>query len=193
MVLDHEDHALPSDTDELDAYEQSAVAPIDDETGADTPDVLEDLMNETRADALADTDPLAELLAESLAATREELEAKAARERRKRGGQSAAEAAEDAERLRRWELAHEWKPVANVALFERHTCDSCGRHQTIFRQLMTRQQHRHLRDSQRWQQAEGALTDLPNEVVVQKWSSPMCPACAPQAGFEFRNVTEWTQ
>ena len=102
---------------------------------------LEDLLAESQADdSPDDSDPLAELLAESLAATREALEAKQARERAKRGGQSAAEAAEDAERIRRWELAHEWKAVANVALFERHTC-ACGRHQTIFRQLMTRQQH----------------------------------------------------
>lgn len=148
---------------------------------------LEDLLAESTTTA----DPLEELLAESLTATREAREAKAARERRKRGGQSAAQQAEDAERLRRWELAHEWKPVANVALFERHTCNSCGRHQTIFRQLMQRQQHRHLRDSQRWQQVEASKADLPNEVVVQKWETPMCPACAPQAGFEFKNVMEW--
>lgn len=176
--------------EELDSYEQSAVAEIDEDTGIETPDVLEDLMNETRQQALTDTDPLDELLAESMAATKEALEAKLARERRKRGGQSAEQQAEDAERIRRWELAHEWKPVANVAMFERHVC-ACGRHQTIFRQLMTRQQHRHLRDSQRWQQADAALTDLPNEVVVQKWETPMCPACSPQVGFEFRNVTEW--
>ena len=150
---------------------------------------LEDLLTESQSSLEAD-DPLNELLAESLAATREQLEAKAARERAKRGGLSAAQQAEDAERIRRWELAHEWKAVANVALFERHTC-ACGRHQTIFRQLMTRQQHRHLRDSQRWQRADASLADLPNEVVVQKWKTPMCPACAPQAGFEFRNVTEW--
>lgn len=151
---------------------------------------LEDLLTESQSSLEESDDPLNELLAESLAATREALEAKAARERRKRGGQSAEQQAEDAERIRRWELAHEWKAVANVALFERYTC-ACGRHQTIFRQLMTRQQHRHLRDSQRWQQADAALTDLPNEVVVQKWQTPMCPACSPQVGFEFRNVTEW--
>ena len=139
---------------------------------------------------MADTQELDELLEESMAAARERLEAKAAHDRAKRGGQSAAEQAEDAERIRRWELAHEWKTVANVALFERHTC-ACGRHQTIFRQLMTRQQHRHLRGSQRWQQADASIANLPNEVVVQKWETPMCPACAPHAGFEFRNVTEW--
>lgn len=150
------------------------------------PDELEGLLVESQA---AESD-LDDLLAESLAAAREEAEAKQARERAKRGGQSASEAAEDAERIRRWELAHEWKAVANVALFERHTC-ACGRHQTIFRQLMTRQQHRHLRDSQRWQRVDASLANLPNEVVVQKWETPMCPACAPQAGFEFRNVTEW--
>lgn len=150
---------------------------------------LEDLLTESQSSLEAD-DPLNELLVESLAAAQEQLEAKAARERAKRGGLSAAQQAEDAERIRRWELAHEWKAVANVALFERHTC-ACGRHQTIFRQLMTRQQHRHLRDSQRWQRADASLADLPNEVVVQKWETPMCPACSPQAGFEFRNVTEW--
>lgn len=149
---------------------------------------LEDLLAESQANG--GTDPLDDLLAESMAATKEALEAKQARERRKRGGQSAADAAEGAERIRRWELAHEWRAVANVALFERYECQ-CGRHQTIFRQLMTRQQHRHLRDSQRWQQADSALTDLPNEVVVQKWQTPMCPACSSQVGFEFRNVTEW--
>lgn len=161
--------------------------PTGRQLAADADTELEDLLTESQAD---DSDPLAELLAESLAATREALEAKAARDRAKRGGQSATQQAEDAERIRRWELAHEWKAVANVALFERHEC-ACGRHQTIFRQLMTRQQHRHLRDSQRWQQADASLTDLPNEVVVQKWQTPMCPACSPQAGFEFRNVTEW--
>lgn len=154
---------------------------------ASDPD-LESLLAESEPES----DPLAELLAESLTATREAAEAKAARERRKRGGQSATEAAEDAERLRRWELAHEWRPVANVALFERHTCLTCGQHQTIFRQLMQRQQHRHLRDSQRWQQVEASLASLPNEVVVQTWETPMCPACAAQAGFSFDRVTEWS-
>jgi len=148
---------------------------------------LDDLLAESQAD---NSDPLDDLLAESLAATREAQQAKEARERIKRGGQSAAQQAEDAERIKRWELQNEWKAVANVALFERYRC-ACGRQQTIFRQLMTRQQHRHLRDSQRWQQADAALTDLPNEVVVQKWETPMCPACSPQVGFEFRNVTEW--
>lgn len=147
---------------------------------------LDDLL----AESTSTVDPLDELLAESLVATREAQEAKAARERAKRGGLSAAQQAEDNDRIRRWELAHEWKAVANAALFERHSC-ACGKHQTIFRQLMTRQQHRHLRDSQRWQQADASIANLPNEVVVQKWETPMCPACAPQAGFEFRNVTEW--
>lgn len=135
-------------------------------------------------------DPLDELLAESLAATREAADAKIARERIKRGGGSAKERAEDEARIQRWELAHEWKPVANVALFERHEC-ACGRHQTIFRQLMIRQQHRHLHMSQRWQQTTASIADLPSEVVVQKWASPICVQCAPRAGFTFNNVTEW--
>lgn len=146
---------------------------------------LDDLLAESQAN-----DPLDSLLAESLEAVNVEKEAKAARERVKRGGQSVAQRQEDAERIRRWELAREWETVANVALFERHTCQ-CGKHSTIFRQLLTRQTHRTLRHSTRWQTTDKVDTDLPYEVVVQKWESPMCVQCSDIFGFEFKGVTEW--
>lgn len=135
---------------------------------------------------------LDDLLAESMVSVKAEREAKAARERLKRGGLSAADQAADAERIRQWELANEWKVVANVAMFERYRC-ACGRQQTIFRQLMQRQQHRHLRDSMRYQRAETQKADLPNEIAVQKWEVPMCTHCSPAAGFDFntQQVKEW--
>lgn len=141
---------------------------------------------------LDDLDPLEALFQESIAASREAQAAKDARERVKRGGLTSAEQAADAERIRRWELAHEWKPVANVALFERHRC-ACGRQRTIFRQLMQRQEHRHMHGAMRWQQVESSRLDLPSEVAVQKWESPMCPDCISGHGYSFEQgkVTEW--
>ena len=162
-------------------------ADIDDLEGVE--DELDALLTPEPPDD--EVDPLDELLAESMATVKDQLEAKLARERLKRGGNTAAQQAEDAERIRRWELANEWQAVANVALFERHRCN-CGRQQTIFRQLMQRQQHRYLRDSTRWQAVEAINAELPKEVVVQKWATPMCTECSPQSGFVFEHVTEWT-
>lgn len=156
---------------------------------------LEDLLHEATdpvaEEQAAEIDPLDELLSESLAEVAEQRATKDARERLKRGGATATQRAEDEERIRRWEALHEWKAVANVAQFERHKC-ACGRQQTIFRQLMTRQVHRHLKVV-RWQQAETTLADLPNEIVVQKWETPMCTYCADTRGFDFKtqSVKEW--
>lgn len=154
---------------------------------------LEDLLEESLTPAARqEPDPLEALLAESMAGAKEAAAAKAARERLKRGGQSAKDKAEDEERIRRWELANEWRTVANVALFERHRC-ACGRQQTIFRQLMERQENRHLRGSHRWQKVKATRPDLPCEIAVQKWETPFCTHCSGDAGFDFQTcrVTEW--
>lgn len=162
----------------------------------DGDDPLAALMAEVRSDtdkAHAEAgDVLDDLLAESMAEVKEAQAVKNARERLKRGEVSDKERQAGEERIRRWELANEWRPVANVALFERYKC-ACGRQQTIFRQLMQRQEHRHMRGTQRWQQVEAGKADLPNEVAVQKWNTPMCTECSPRAGFTFGagRVTEW--
>ena len=129
-------------------------------------------------------------MAESLGQAKQELLAKTARERLKRGSGSQQEREEDAARIRAWEATHEYTDAANVALWERHRC-ACGRQQTIFRHFMTRQVHRYLRTTQRWVKTDELDDDLPNETMVQKWNTPMCTHCAPQAGWEFKNVTEW--
>lgn len=134
-----------------------------------------------------DFDDLEALLGEAKAAERDAAEVKAARERAKRGGLAPAQREEDVQRLREWEAKHEWRAVANVAQFERHRC-ACGRQQTIFRQLMQKQQHRHLRGSVRYVQVEVQLADLPNEILVQKWSTPMCTECCTRQGFDFTTM-----
>lgn len=170
----------------LDSFEAAAIAPLSGEDGMGD---LEALLEDSRT--IPDADPLEDLLAESMAATKEAQAAKAARERIKRGGLTAKEREADEERIRRWELQNEWRAVANVALFERHRCN-CGRQQTIFRQLMERQEHRHLRGSFRWQKTTASKAGLPNEIVVQKWETPMCTYCSTQAGFDFSgSVKEW--
>lgn len=142
------------------------------------------------AESVEGLDPLDALLAESMETVKQNKEAKLARERLKRGGQSAAQIAEDAERIRQWELAHEWTIVANVAFWERHECDGCGHHQTIFRQFMHRQVHNRMAKTERWVEADKMSAEHPSETLVQKWSTPMCPRCCEQQGFPFRNVQE---
>lgn len=162
--------------------------------------LLADYKEERVAADQADTDEtedqidsLDALLSESITSVREEREAREARKRLKdryRSGVSAAQIAEDAQRVAEWEARHEWRDVFNVALFERHRC-ACGRQQTIFRQLMREQEHRHVKETRRWVVAEASLANLPNRVLVQKWDTPMCTNCAEPAGFPFTNVKEW--
>lgn len=161
---------------------------LEDDSDEALTDLLEGLMEADEAEA----DPLDALLEESMGAVREAKEAKAARERVKRGGQTAAEQAEDAERIRRWELANEWKAVANVAVFGRHVC-SCGHVSLSFSQLMVRQQHRHLRDSQRWQASTKNSAGLPSETVIRERAVLMCGDCAPVHGFNMQNPTIWKE
>ena len=128
-------------------------------------------------------DDLEALMSESLAQAQETAEAKAARERVRRGGQSPKEKAEDDARLRAWELRHEWEPAANVAVIEYRTC-ACGAHAAIFSQLMQRQVHRTMRASSRWQTVTSRSPSLPNEVIRKQVAVPLCLECLPKAGFD---------
>ena len=186
LLLDELEEGLPA------ADDQSTE--VKDDSDEALTDLLEELMEADEADEAdgAEADPLDALLEESMGAVREAKEAKAARERAKRGGQTAAEQAEDAERIRRWELANEWKAVANVAVFDRYTC-ACGSSQLVFSQLMVRQSHRHLRDSQRWQASTKNSAGLPSETVVRERAVMMCAGCAPAHGFNMQNPTIWKE
>lgn len=144
-----------------------------------------------------EVDDLDNLLSESLVIRDELREVQAIRERLKRkhsgSGRTPQEVAEDEARVREWELRNDWEATANVALFERHRCNGCRRQQTIFRQLMLRQVHRTLADTTRWQQVNETVAELPYEIQVQKWESPMCTNCSDAFGFDFKtcDVGEW--
>lgn len=138
----------------------------------------------------SDFSDLDNLLSESLSLSREAKEAKEARLRRKAGWQTPAEKAEDDARLHRWEMANEWKAVANVGLFHRYTC-TCGASHTIFEGIMHRQEHRHMKFSMRWQAAEASLAALPTETAVRVTAVPVCSSCAASRGFDLAKATVW--
>jgi hypothetical protein len=139
-------------------------------------------------------DPLDELdalLGESLDIKRTNDAARSAKERLKRGGMSAQEKAETEALIRQWELAHEWKAEANVALFSMQMC-KCGLSHTGFMRLMTRLRHRHLAHAaMRWLPAEVSQASLPNETVFSVSKVPMCIGCADAKGWSMENPIIW--
>ena len=151
-------------------------------------------MPHTSSTPIAELDPdfddLNALLADSLESEREKVEAKAARERKKRGGLSQTERIEDEARIAAWEARHEWEDIANVGQFRRYDC-ACGQHHTVFEQLMVRQRHRYLRDSFRWQQQAASQMALPSETVLRLTEVPVCGSCMDSKGWDFTHSTEW--
>lgn len=116
---------------------------------------------------------------------------KAARDRVKRGGPAGhGLQPDDLARIAEWEARHEWRAEANIALFERETCETCGTEGERFVQLMRLEAHRHLRDSHRIVRAVKADAALPNRVYVQTRLVPMCPDCAESKGWLLANAHE---
>jgi len=141
-----------------------------------------------------DTNDFAELdalLGQAMADVKDAEKTKEARERLKRGGLSAEERAADAARIADWERKHEWRAVSNVALFLETGCAHCNTVSMAFSHYMQKQEHRHLRNSFRWQTTTEIKTDLPNEVVVQTKFTAMCEDCAPSRGWPMDNATTW--
>ena len=97
---------------------------------------------------------------------------------------------EDQGRIRAWELAKEWLPVANTALFKRYAC-VCGFHTTVFEGLMLEQRHRHSSHANRWTAQEAALASLPNKTAIRTARIPMCQRCAASKGYSLVTDLEW--
>ena len=97
---------------------------------------------------------------------------------------------EDQGRIRAWELAKEWLPVANTALFKRYAC-VCGFHTTVFEGLMLEQRHRHSSHANRWTVQEAALASLPNKTAIRTAQIPMCQRCAASKGYSLVTDLEW--
>ena len=138
-------------------------------------------------EAEEEIDELEALLGEAMADKKVADHVKVARAKAKSGyGLSA----DDLERIRKWELAKEWLPVANTALFKRYVC-ACGYHSTVFEGLMLEQRHRHSGHANRWTTQEAALASLPNKTAIRTAQIPMCQRCAAGKGYSLVTELEW--
>ena len=134
-----------------------------------------------------DLSDLDNLLGEAMAERKTALAVVEARKRAKGG---YALGADDLERIRKWELAREWLPVANVALFRRYTCQ-CGFHATVYEGLMLEQKHRHSTHANRWTDQKAAVANLPNKSAIRKSAVPICQRCAVSKGYSLATDLEW--
>jgi hypothetical protein len=145
-------------------------------------------LNEELEALLADpVDELDSLLADAMS---EHNEAKSVVEARKRAKGGFGLGKDDLERIRKWELAKEWLPVANVALFRRYTCQ-CGFHATVYEGLMLEQRHRHSTHANRWTDQKTSVASLPNKSAIRKSAVPMCRRCATGKGYSLATDLEW--
>ena len=108
--------------------------------------------------------------------------------KRAKGGYALSQ--DDQARIRAWELAREWLPVANVALFHRYQC-ACGKHSTVYEGLMLEQKHRNNKTANRWTTQDASVANLPNRTAIRKSPVPVCPACAEPKGWKLSNAIEW--
>lgn len=135
------------------------------------------------------TEDLDDLLAEAMQQRATGEAVKAARARAKSGYGNTPE---DLERIRRWELANEWRAVASVALFHRFTC-ACRKHSTVFEGMMTEEVGRHNPKNKRWVAVtEPAPAHLPKRTAIRITPVAMCPVCLPAHGFNLADGLEWS-
>ena len=80
--------------------------------------------------------------------------------------------------IRRIEVAREWLPVADVAMFQIQHCTACDNYAALFTGLFQRQKNRHMRDADRWVTAtESQNRGLPKEIKNNKVEISMCSFC----------------
>ena len=132
-------------------------------------------------------DELEELLEGAMAERNDAQKVKDARAKAK-GGYGLSP--EDLERIRKWELAKEWLPVSNTAIFKRYVC-ACGYHSTVFEGLMLEQKHRHDTHANRWTSQETSVANLPNNTAIRVKHIPMCQRCANGKGFSLATDVIW--
>lgn len=172
-------------------------------THTDTMDLRETLLegldepltaNHLPADG--DLSELDSLLAESLAAQAERAEVKAARERIKRGGLSAEQAALDNALVALWADQYEWQSVTTAGIFNRYTC-ACGATHTVFDCVMVEQKHRGQPFTRRWinpsteHRAQPRSMPAERTTIVREHQVGVCGACAPQSGWRLEGATIW--
>lgn len=133
---------------------------------------------------------LDELLSDAMQAHEEEKRVKKAREQVKKGGIPPSERDATTMLIRSWEAKREWKPQANVAVFEYVVCACCGQENINFIGLMQKQVHRtNARTTRLIKFAAGQEMDasLPKIVARQSVETDICEYCAGDAGWDIQN------
>lgn len=159
----------------------------DDEIEAEMEGLIEEAAKEDEPDLANELSDLDDLLNEAMA---ERKDAQSVAEARKKAKGGYALSSDDLARIKAWELAREWLPVANVALFHRYEC-ACGKHNTVYEGLLLEQKHRHNSTANRWTSQEEPASRLPKKTAVRTTSVPFCPVCSEAKGWKISNELEW--
>ena len=128
-------------------------------------------------------DDLESLLQESLSTIKDRAFVKEGRKKLAQGKYNTAEKAAIDAKIKEWEMAREWKPAANVAMFNTQSC-RCGSRHAVFSGWFQRQHHRKS-SIDRWVRPEAEpLSSLPNERQdLELAQTTICATCAPAQGF----------
>lgn len=129
------------------------------------------------ADGDSDLADLDTLFKQIMTEANTEAQAKKAKERLKRGGQTAIEVAADMALVQKWEAMHLWLPKATVAAFIAYHCKCCGATNRVFTGLMEKQLSRQDATTKRWVAVGRADPNLPREIGTRGESVAMCEQC----------------
>ena len=141
-------------------------------------------------------DELEALLSESMAQVAERNETKAARERLRKGGQSAEQTALDNELVALWADRYEWQAVSTAGIFNRYTC-ACGSTHTVFDCVMVEEASRRDKFTRRWinpsTEHRAQPRTMPSErtTIVREHQVGVCDACVAASGWKLEGAATW--
>lgn len=208
MTQPERSEPLPPDFDPDDALEvllgneivEDEPAPdLDDEVTLDA-QVAQPSAAAGPEELLAAADPFADLdalLDESMEQRAVEQQARAARERLRRGvAQAPGERQADLDRIKLWQDRYEWLPIATAGVFNRFSC-ACGNTSTIFDCIMIEEKHKTDPWSKRFvnvgveRRASPRVGEPPRVTVVREQAVVACDKCAHTKGWRLDDPTIW--
>lgn len=147
-----------------------------DEIEADL-DPLEGFLQESTR-LSADAFSLEDLLSESMGLKEQHEAERELRKKQARGNLPKAEYDANAALLRKWELKREWEATANVLVFQRQRCGTCGSYHNFFEGKFELHTHRRLANTTRTILVKFHDKALPKEVRYTDTDTHICHACA---------------
>lgn len=153
---------------------------------------LDNFFNELLAEGEAESDDsfLDDLLAESVQAVEGKAKLKLNRKKLQDTRLTGVKRAELEADTRFWELAREWRAVANVVIFNTQYCTCCGSQHSTMSGFFQRQNHRQSKIS-RWQAVSKMDDSLARESKHTETEVEVCVDCAsacawvPEAGCRY--------